>query len=142
VKFTITGDKISKRLEIEYRNFESGDFDDPDFTIHLGKFKPETDRTLIIDNVYNIKKDYIYCEDSYKYGRWKLEVSGLEAPGSVIKITTNLIATYAADMFVCNYVIDFLISFKLYHKGFSIIHASAVSNGDHAFLFPSQSGAG
>lgn len=142
VEFRIISEKISKRLEIEYKNFESGDSDDPDFTIYLGKFKPGNDRTLVIDNTYNIKEGYIYCKDSYKYGSWKLEVSGLDAPGSIIKLSTNLIGSYAADMFICNYIIDFIIRFKLNLKGFSIVHASAVSNGDQAFLFPSQSGAG
>ena len=49
---------------------------------------------------------------------------------------------YLADMFICAFIIDFLIRFKLETKGYSVVHASAVSRDGYAYLFPSHSGAG
>ena len=129
-------------MDIEYKNFESRETDDPDFTVYLGDFTPSNEGCSILDNTYYIKKDYIYCKDSYKIGRWEIEVSGLEKKGTIIKLSTNLVGTIAADMFICAFIIDFLIRFKLERKGYSVVHASAIDKEGMGFLFPSQSGAG
>lgn len=134
--------KVSNRMLIEYKNFECNCIEDPDFRVYLGDFIPTNQGCTIIDNIYHIKENYFYCAESYKHGSWKLEISGLDSGPLIIKLSTNLIGSWFADMFICTYIIDFLIRYKLNSKGFSIVHASAISNGDHAFLFPSQSGAG
>lgn len=142
IKFKVIAERISRRMDIEYKNFESEKIDKPDFTVFLGDFIPSNDRCFIIDNTYYIKEDYIYCEDSYKLGRWRVEVSGLEKEGTTVKLSTNIVGSIFADMFICAYIIDFLIRFKLNEKGYSVVHASAVSKDGKAYLFPSQSGAG
>jgi hypothetical protein len=129
-------------MDIEYRNFESEKIDNPDFTVYLGDFTPSNESCTILDYTYHIKENYIYCEDSYKIGRWQVEVSGLEKGGTTVKLSTNIVGTIAADMFICMFVIDFLIRFKMEGKGYSVVHASAVSKDGHGYLFPSQSGAG
>lgn len=142
VKFKVIANKISTRMDIEYRNFESGEIDAPDFTIYLGEFIPSNEGCIILDNTYYIKKDYFYCSDSYKIGKWKVEISGLEKNGTIVKLFTNIVGNIAADMFICAFIIDFLIRYKMEDKGYSVVHASAVSKDDNAYLFPSQSGAG
>jgi len=142
IKFKVIANRVSRRMNIEYKNFESRETDDPDFTVYLGDFTPSNEGCSILDNTYYIKKDYIYCKDSYKIGRWEIEVSGLEKKGTMIKLSTNLVGTIAADMFICAFIIDFLIRFKMEEKGYSVVHASSVSKDGHAYLFPSQSGAG
>jgi hypothetical protein len=142
VKFKVIGNRISKRLDIEYKNFESEKIDNPDFTVYLGDFTPSNERCTILDNTYHIKENYFYCEDSYKIGRWRVEVSELEGKETTVKLSTNIVGTIAADMFICAFVIDFLIRFKMEQKGYSVVHAAAVSKDGHAYLFPSQSGAG
>lgn len=142
VKFKVIANRISSRMDIEYRNFESAKVNNPDFTVYLGDFTPLNERCTILDYTYHIKENYIYCKDSYKIGRWQVEVSGLEKEGTTVKLSTNIVGTIAADMFICAFIIDFLIRFKMEQKGYSVVHASAVSKNGNAYLFPSQSGAG
>ncbi len=142
VKFTIRSGYISKRMVVEYVNFEKDNITNPDFIIEIGDFKPSNDDCYIIDHTYYIKEGYFYCKDSYKFGKWSIQVSGLESNETLIKLSTNIVGTLVPDMFICAYVIDFLIRFKLEQKGYSVIHASAMSREGQAFLFPSQSGAG
>ena len=129
-------------MAIEYVNFETDYIKSPDFTIELGEFVPSDENCYIIDHTYHIRDNYFYCKDSYKFGKWKIQVSGLESVETNIKLSTNIIGTYAADMFICAYIIDFFIRFKLERKGYSVIHASSMSKDNQAILFPSQSGAG
>ncbi|NMB51661.1 MAG: hypothetical protein GX999_04990, partial [Bacteroidales bacterium] len=129
-------------MAVEYENFETDHINNPDFIIEIGDFKPSNDDCYIIDHTYYIKKGYFYCKDSYKFGKWMIQVSGLESDQTHIKLSTNAVGTLVPDMFVCAYVIDFFIRFKLETKGYSVVHASSMSKGGQAFLFPSQSGAG
>lgn len=142
ITFHVLSDTLPRRMEIEYANFETSHQSTPDFTLQLGEFKPSNEGCQIIDHTYYIKKNYFYCKDSYKFGKWEIQVTGLESDKTEIKLWTNAIGTFVADMFVCMFIIDFLIRFKLERKGYSVIHASAMSKDDKAFLFPSQSGAG
>ena len=142
VKFKVIANRISNRMDIEYINFESDTIDNPDFTIYLGDFTPSNEGCSILDHTYYIKKNYLYCKDSYKIGRWAVEVSGLEENEMTVKLSTNTVGAIAADMFICAFIIDFLIRFKMEQKGYSVVHASAVSKDGNAYLFPSQSGAG
>lgn len=142
VNFKVIANNISKRMDIEYKNFESNNIDNPDFIVQLGDFKPLNDNCIIIDNKYHIKQNYFYCEDSYKMGKWEVEISGFGQKFTKVMISVNRIASMAADMFICAFITDFLIRFKLEEKGYSVVHASAVSKDGHAYLFPSHSGAG
>lgn len=142
VKFKMLTNRLSSRMNIEYKNFESDAVDSPDFIVNLSDFVPSNQDCIILDNTYFIKEDYFYCKDSYKLGKWKVELSGLNAKTTTVKIWVNLVGNYAADMFICAFLIDFLIRFKMEQKGYSVVHASAVSKDDHVYLFPSHSGAG
>ena len=142
VKFTIQSENIPKRMAIEYANFEKDHINNPDFIVEIGNFVPSKEDCYIVDHTYYIKEGYFYCKDSYKFGKWMIQVSGLESDQTHIKLSTNAVGTLVPDMFICAYVIDFFIRFKLESKGYSVVHASAMSKGGQAFLFPSQSGAG
>ena len=142
VNFTIKSKTIPKRMSIEYVNFETNRISRPDFTINIGDFIPSNDDCSLIDHTFYIKEDYFYCKDSYKFGTWEVEVTGLESDTTTIKLSTNSIGTLFPDMFICAYIIDFFIRFKLERKGYSVIHASSMCKNNHAYVFPSQSGAG
>lgn len=142
VKFTIRSEKIPKRMAIEYINFEKDHIANPDFVVEIGDFTPSNDDCYIIDHTYYIKDDFFYCKDSYKFGRWMIQVYGLESDETYIKLSTNVVGTLVPDMFICAFVIDFFIRLKFETKGYSVIHASSMSKEGRAFLFPSQSGAG
>jgi len=142
VNFTIKSTTIPKRMAIEYANFETDHINRPDFTIEIGDFIPSNEDCSLIDHTYFIKKGYFYCKDSYKFGKWAVEVNGLESDELHLNISTNFIGLYAADMFICAYIIDFFIRYTLERKGYSVVHAASMSKDNHALLFPSQSGAG
>ncbi|MGD0534048.1 MAG: hypothetical protein ABR999_01215 [Methanoregula sp.] len=142
VKFKIISKNIGRRINVEYDNFEVEGIDNIDFVVYLGDFTPHNENCHFIDQTYYLKENYFYCKDSYKFGKWKVQVSGLDAAETRINLSTNFIGTLAADMFICAFVIDFFIRFKLERKGYSVIHASSMSKDNHAFMFPSQSGAG
>ncbi|MFC1908883.1 hypothetical protein ACFLXD_03345 [Chloroflexota bacterium] len=142
VTFKVVAENLPRRLKMEYTNFESDTKDNPDFTVYLGKFTPDKEGCQVLDAKYLVKHDYFYTEDSYKMGRWRLELTGLEKGNLVVRLHTNVIGTLLADMFICARVIDPLISFVMNVKGYSTVHAAAVSKNGEAYLFPSQSGAG
>ena len=134
--------KMHRRMAMEYRNFESTGVDFPDITIYLGNFTPKTEGCQILDDRYFVKDNYFYCEDSYKIGRWKIEVSGFESASIVTRLHTNIVGSILQDQFICNFTLDPLIRFVMDRKGYSPVHAAAVSKDGRAYLFPAQSGAG
>lgn len=130
--------KFVSNLDTEYKNFETKDLNNPDFTLYLGDFIPSNQDCYILDDKYYIKEDYLFCkENSYKLAKWKLEISGFESANMIIHISSNLIG----NMFLSP-IIDFLIQFKLNEKGYSLVHASCVSENNRAYLFPALSGGG
>ena len=130
--------RIFDAIEVEYKNFESEELNNPDFTVYLGNISPSNQDCYILDDQYFIKKDYLFCkESSYKLAKWKLEISGFESANMIICISSNLIG----NMFLSP-IIDFLIQFKLNERGYSLVHASCVSRNNHAYLFPALSGGG
>ncbi len=142
VKFRVKSNRIPKRLLIEYENFEIENVDAPDFIIELNDFAPDNKDCFISDHRFYIKENYFYCEDSYKFGKWKIEVLNLESDLTYIRLKTNFVGRILADMFICAFVIDFFIRLKFERKGYSVVHAAAMSKENEAMLFPSQSGAG
>lgn len=127
---------------MEYKNFECDYVDNVDFVIDISNFSPNLAGCRIIDNTYYIKEDYFFCDYSYKFGKCKIEIKGLDFGQISIRISTNFIANQFAAMFICAHIIDFFIRFCLNEKGYSVIHSSSVGKDGIGYLFPSQSGAG
>jgi len=143
VKFKIRGrlDLLSRLLtnfDLQYKSFESPEIDKPDFTILLGDFSPSNDDCYILDDRFYIKENYLFCEDSYKIAKWKLEISGFEGGDARVRIDANL---FAWEL-IPGFVIDPLIILKLNEKGYSIVHGSCVSKDGKAYLFTAQGGGG
>ena len=125
-------------MALEYKNFESNEINDPDFTIYFGNFTPSNQECHVLDNEYYVKEDYFYCKDSYKIAKWKLEMSGFENSNIEVRISTNPFAS----MVISGFLIDPLINFKLNEKGYPIVHSSCVSRDNCAHLFTAQGGGG
>ena len=132
-------DNISRNLfgnpDIEYRDLKSNKEDDVDFVIYLGDFVPSDERSFVLDNSCNIKKDYLYCEESYKIAKWKFEIAGLEGR-TIVRASGNIVSM----MFIIGYVIDPIIRFKMNEKGYPVIHASGVCFNDRGYLFTGRRG--
>lgn len=125
-------------LDIEYKNFESSSINNPDFVVYLGDFTPSIQDCYILDDLFYIKNDYLYSQDSYKFAKWKFEISGLEKDTTLIRISNNFIAY----MFLSGAIIDFVIHYKANRKGFPIVHASCVAKNKCGFLFTARGGGG
>ncbi len=123
-----------------YKNFETQEeLNDLDFVIFCGKFKPSNEDCYVIENIYYAKKNYFYCKrDWYKFARWSIETIGLEDACTVVHFSANPFGY----LFITNFIIEFLIQFKLNEKGFLLIHSSCVSKDNRAYLMPARSGSG
>jgi hypothetical protein len=130
--------RLLSNINLEYKNFETEEINDPDFTIYLGDFHPSNQECVILDNEYYVKEDYFYCEDSYKIAKWGFEMSGFESGSTKVRISANLFAS----VMISGFLIDPLINFKLNEKGYPIVHGSCVSKDNRAYLFTAQGGGG
>ena len=130
--------RFFSNIDLEYKNFKSGEINDPDFTIYFGDFTPSNQECCVLDNEYYVREDYFYCRDSYKTAKWKFEMTGFESGDTKVRIFTNPFAT----MVISGFLIDPLINFKMNEKGYSLIHGSCVSKDDLAYLFTAQGGGG
>lgn len=120
-----------------YENFKSPPLNKTDFTVYLGDFIPSNQDCYILEDNYYIKEDYFYCAgDSYKWGRWKFELLGLDKGDCTIHIYNNP----PAAMVISGILIDFLIHYVLSEKGYPLIHASCLSLDNRAYVFASRGG--
>lgn len=130
---------FTKRVSMEYYNFQTSDIKDPDIIIYLGKFKPRFEHEVIIDNKYYIGKNYFYCRDYCKEMKWEVEIIGIRNKNLTVKIHGNWLASTA----ITGMIIDPLIATKLNEKGYSLIHGSGISDKNgNAFVFTAQGGGG
>jgi len=132
-------DKYFDNLVIQYKNFESTNIDNFDFTVYIGRFTPSNERCYILDDNYYIKNNYFYCKnDMYKTAKWSFEIKNFESGNMEARISSNVFGRF----FISGFLIDFLIHYKMTEKGYPFIHASGVSKGNSAFLFVGRSGSG
>lgn len=135
------GNRIFDSFNKHYTNFSTEcDFEECDMTIEIGKFIPQLDNSYNVgDGNYYFREDYMYIsQEYYKGAKWSFEIEGLNSPKTNVKVDCNLLGR----IFISGNVIDFLIHLKLLQKNCTIIHASAVSKGENAFIFASRGGGG
>ena len=142
VRFKIMGNVgLLGRLlswDAELRDFESTKIANPDFAVYLGKFTPHNQNCYFLDEKYYMKEDYLYCQDSYRYIKWELEMSGFERSDMEVRLNCNL----PGEMFASDLIINHLIWLKLNEKGYPIVHGSGVSKDGKAYIFAGQGAAG
>ena len=133
-------DRIFSSWDIELRGFElhSLDTGNPDFVILMDRFTPINQNCAVLDNDYYIKKDYLYSRDYYKYAKWQVEMSDFEQGNTRVRIHSNLLG----KMLIPELIINPLIWFKLNEKGYPIVHGSAVTKDDEAYIFAGQGASG
>jgi hypothetical protein len=128
-------------FDTHYENFISERrLDECDLIIELGKFEPNLKNTYVVGGKkYYFSEDSLYVSrESYKGGKWKLQVHGINNGKTIAKIDCNALGRLT----IPGHVIDFLIHLKLLEKGYPIIHASAISKNGVAFAFSSRGGGG
>ncbi len=137
-RFRVNTDKnkFINYIDKEYYFFRSKKTKSPDLIINIGKFKPNKRNCSIVNHKYYIKKNYLYCKDSYKVVNWEVEIKGIESG----PITVNFNGNYLSDSFLCRYILEPLMRIRMNEKGFAFIHSSGVSDGKNGFLFAASKG--
>lgn len=125
-------------IEKEFSFFKTKNITNPDLIIFIDDFKPQLKNTTVINHKYYIRKNFLYCKDSYKVVKWKVQIDGIEEKKTVVRFFGN----FFSKSFLVSYVIEPLMRFKLEKKGYSFIHSSAISNGKNAILFAACKGVG
>lgn len=124
-----------------YENFKCNClYEDCDLIIEIGEFTANLEESYNVgDGKYYFREDYMYVsKEFYKGAKWRFEIEGLNSQKTHVKVDCNSLGR----IFITGNVIDFLIHLKLLQKGYTIIHASAVSKERNAFIFASRGGGG
>jgi len=127
------------RFQHEFEYFKTNHVDNPDFTVEVGPFKPDTRGCYSLEeDQFFIKENYLYTRDSYKIARWEVEISDLDKAPVKVKVNPN----FSGHLFFGPYIIDFLLRVKMNQKGYPFIHGSGVVKDGKAFIFPARSSSG
>lgn len=117
-------------LGSEYLFFRTEEKVDPDVEVVIADHVYPDTNCRLVDNKYFVKDGYLYCKDRYKVARWRLSIHDLEG-----KTVIHFAGGIWGESVLKDFVIEPLISFKLASKGFSTLHASAISVNDVGFIF-------
>lgn len=132
------GNKFMNYMEREYSYFKRDSSPKSELIIIIGDFEPKNEDCTIINHKYFVKKNYFYCEDSYKVVKWKVEIENFEGNPTTVRYHGN----YFADSFLVRYVVEPLLWIKLLEKGVATLHSSGVCDGKRAFLLTACKGVG
>ena len=126
----------------EYQHFRVDDVYEPGFVIRVGEFKPSTEDVVSIDDKYFVKDGYLFLKDSYGKCAWDIQIKDFDGSQNKIDISASFsgfrkFIKYSA---VKNIFVRSLIFLYLISRNSALIHSSAVSFDDKAFLFVGRPG--
>jgi hypothetical protein len=130
----------------KYAWFQVRDERPADLEFTLGDFQPDLRDTFPVDRKFFVREDYLYFEDSDKGLRWKVEITGLDAPITRVRVHYHPMNRLRwpwclfPDMVLNLYVLQPLLEYKLAGKGIFVMHAAAVANGKGAVFMPGRGG--
>ena len=126
----------------EYQYFRVDDVYEPDFVIKVGEFKPSTEDLVSIDNKYFVKDNYLFSKDRYGKCAWDIQIKDFDVPQSEIDINAAFkgFRGYIKYSALKNIFVRSLIFLHLISRNSALIHSSAVSFDDKAFLFVGRPG--
>jgi len=120
-----------------FSSYRSETINNPHFIIRLGKFIPNNEGCVIVDDKFYIKNNYFFCMDDYKITNWEIEMYEDLNGVFIVNINTNIIGGM-----IIQDIVDFCIHYILTMKGYSIVHGSAISKKSKAYMFIGLSGSG
>lgn len=132
ITFSIEGTnkRIINHIEKEFAFFKTDEHINPDIKVIVTDFIPELKNCYFINSQYYIKDNYLYCEDRQKFVEWKLCIKNISTK-PVIYFNGNLFS----ELFLRDYILDPLISYKLCQHGIFFLHASSISIEGKGFVF-------
>lgn len=125
-------------LNEAYSYFEVDKIDKPDIIFNIGPFNESIEDAQILDEKYYVKKNYLFCRDSYKKAKWKLQIHGFEKGMMKVDVNTNTFG----QLFISGYIIDPIVRLKILEKGNSMIHAACLSKDGTGYILAARSGVG
>jgi len=144
IKFEVVDKRkyFEKKIDSFYNHFtyyrDYSDSENLDFIINISDFSPKNEGCRVLDGKYYVKEGYIFCEDTKKFSKWKIEISNLDSSPTLIKISTNFLGSIST---LSNFS-EFLVHLKMTEKGYPLIHASGVLIEKKGIVFASRSGGG
>ena len=144
VKYKLNGPKNFVKFS-RYSNYKTKHLkdDEIDFSVNIKKFNPKSKNCNILDGKYYVKKDYIYCKESYKAFKWEIELENFE--NGNINVNINIKSFPKLKLFytlIEGFIIDALIHYVISTKLNNLIHASCVDLEGNGILFVARGGAG
>ncbi len=117
--------------------------EDPDIIINIGKFKPSNDGCFLVDNRCYIKHNYLYCKDIDGMVQWDVEIFGFEEGITTINFDYNILNrnSFIPCLPIQNFLIEGLLFYKLFRKGYFLIHSAGVCKNNFGILMAGRGGA-
>jgi len=142
VKLIDRRDIVSRQFSLfekDYEYFETGNQPDKyDLIIDIGRFSPPDHGYLIENDKFLCSDTYIYSEKRYKFARFSYLIRFL--PDN--SIYANIFPNFFGNRVFHHLLLDYLINIKMSQKGFSNIHAAAITQNDEAIIISGPGGAG
>lgn len=126
----------------EYQHFKVDSVDGPSFVINVGKFKPFTKDLISINDKYFVKDNYLFLKDSNGKCAWNIQIKDFDDSQNKIDISASFTGfrKFIKYLAVKNIFVRSLISLHLISRNSALIHSSAVSVNNKAFLFVGRPG--
>ncbi len=147
LKFQIVREKrgdFLKDLNLPFSFFETEEeIDNPDIILNIGEFTPSNNNCYIVDHKYYIKENYLYCKDSGGTANWEVEISGLDEDKTVVNYKGKVKGREILfpDRIPQFNILKPLIEYRLYKRGYFLIHAAGISNNDKGYVLAGRPGA-
>ena len=124
-------------VNFPFRFFEVKEIDQPEIILNIGKFTPSNSDCYAVEHKYYIKENYFYCKDSAGRARWEAEIKGFEDNQITVNFNSANFAKESflyPDLFPQEIVLKPLLEYKLFQKGYPLIHSGAISKNNQAYL--------
>ena len=114
-KFKVEGTNRGylKYLSRDYAHFKTDEPVDSDLDIIISDFTPDNDNCYVVNRKYWIRKGYLFTTHHHKLVRWKVCIRDLTQK----KTTVYFSGSKFGEVFLRDYIIEPLISLKLFAKG-------------------------
>jgi hypothetical protein len=127
---------------MKFSFFEVDKIENPDIILNIGKFTPSCKYCYSVDHKYIIKKNYLYCKESEGVADWQIQITGLEEGPIIIHYNGKIkgIASLVNPDFLAQNFLLKIIEYKLYQKGYYLVHAGGISRDGEGYLLPGRGG--
>ena len=116
---------------------------DSDIILELGEFEPRIRDCYLVDHKYHVRRNYLYCEDSWRAFRWRVEIEGFESGPTTIRLAMRgggirpaLVPGLYSRMLLSRQ----LLAQKLCVQGCSLAHAAGAARDGRAVLLFGRGG--